>query len=58
MLTCKRTGEAKDCTSCKHSAWNQQGKPSGQPINPSVKKDGRCAAYVGVPYAVTPGDKR
>lgn len=44
-LTCKRSGEAKFCASCKHAKSNQLGKPSGQPISPSVKRDGSCAAF-------------
>lgn len=48
-LTCKRTGEARDCISCRHSAWNQVGQPAGQPIRPNVSKDKKCTAYVGVP---------
>lgn len=48
MLTCKNTGKARDCVSCKHSPWNQVGKPAGQPIGPTVRKDGRCPQYVMV----------
>lgn len=48
-LTCKRTGEARDCISCRNSAWNQVGQPAGQPIRPNVSKDKKCSHYVGVP---------
>lgn len=48
MLTCKNTGKARDCVSCKYSPTNQQGMGRGQPINPPVRKDYTCPTYTMV----------
>ena len=46
--TCKNPGTAKDCATCAHSPLNQMDKPSGIPINPQARKDGKCGFYVMV----------
>lgn len=46
--TCKKPGIAKDCATCAHSPLNQMDKAAGSPINPPVRKDGRCIYYTQV----------
>lgn len=56
---CKSAGLARPCDDCRHNPTNQRGQAKGAPIQPTIRKDLKCAHWSAVrAAAITPSQTR